>query len=63
LPAEFHFALVHGGAAEGLKRENDPTFQAAEADFQASITAMRYEYLAVHRDRPGQWGRRYSRGW
>jgi hypothetical protein len=50
LPAEFHFALVHGGSAEGLKLQNDPTWLAFEQDFQASIQAMRASYLEEQRD-------------
>ncbi len=57
MPAGFHFALVHGGAAEGLKLQNDPTWQAFEQDFQASITAMRRKYLANVRGTHGQYGR------
>ncbi len=57
IPAGFHFALVHGGAAEGLKLQNDPTFQAFEQDFQASITAMRRKYLSNVRGTHEQFGR------
>lgn len=59
LPAEFHFALVHGGAAEGLKLQNDPTWLAFEQDFQASIQAMRASYLEESRDKMAEasWGR------
>lgn len=56
LPQEFHFALVHGGAAEGLKLQNDFTWQFFEQDFQASITAMRQEYLADQRGDFMQYG-------
>lgn len=58
-PQEFHFALVHGGAAEGLKLQNDPTWLAFEQDFQASIAAMRASYLEEQRDLASapSWGR------
>lgn len=46
LPAGFHFALVHGGASEGLKLQNDFTWQFFEQDFQASIQAMSRAYLS-----------------
>lgn len=45
LPAGSHFALVHGGSAEGLKLQNDPTWQAFEQDFRDTITILRESYL------------------
>lgn len=56
MPEGFHFALVHGGAAEGLKLQNDPTWQAFEQDFQASIVAMRERYLTDQRWEHAQFG-------
>lgn len=50
IPTELHFALVHGGAAEGLKLQNDPTWQSFEQDFQAAIQVARRKYL---NDLPG----------
>lgn len=44
-PAGSHFALVHGGAAEGLKLQNDPTWQAFEQDFRDTIAIMKQSYL------------------
>lgn len=44
-PAGSHFALVHGGAAEGLKLQNDPTWQAFEQDFRDTITILRESYM------------------
>lgn len=55
-PAGFHFALVHGAAAEGLKLQNDPTWQAFEQDFQASITAMQRQYVVGLRAAGDQFG-------
>lgn len=45
LPEEFHMAPVHGAISEGLRLENDPSWEAAEADFQSSIQDMRKSYL------------------
>lgn len=42
---EFHYYLVQGAIATGLKRENDPTWQALEDDFNAGIFVMREELL------------------
>lgn len=47
LPVGAHFALVHGGCAEGLKLQNDPTWQSFEEDFQASLSVLRQNYLAT----------------
>lgn len=46
-PAGSHFALVHGGSAEGLKLQNDPTWQAFENDFRDTITILREAYMAT----------------
>lgn len=46
LPEEFHMAPVHGAISEGLRLENDPSWEAAEADFQSSIQDMRKSYLS-----------------
>lgn len=64
IPTGAHFALVHGGAAEGLKLQNDPTWQSFEDDFQATIQILRSEYLVSIEgsgmefgvDRRLQWG-------
>jgi hypothetical protein len=46
LPEEFHMAPVHGAISEGLRLENDPSWEAAEADLQTSIMDMRKSYLS-----------------
>lgn len=56
LPAGSHFALVHGGAAEGLKLQNDPTWQSFEQDFQASLTVLRQGYLVSVKGASTQFG-------
>jgi hypothetical protein len=45
IPAEFHWGLVHGATSEGLRIENDPTWQGAEQDWQANINDLRLSYL------------------
>jgi len=45
LPAEFHFMLVHGASSEGLRLQNDPTWQGFEEDFQRMLVEMRNSYL------------------
>lgn len=55
LPSGAHFGLVHGGAAEGLKLQNDPTWQAFETDFNSVITILRRGYLVDQRDRSGSY--------
>lgn len=45
LPEEFHETLGHGAISEGLRLEQDPTWQAAEEDFKAGIEDMKKAYL------------------
>lgn len=45
LPTEFHYLLVPGAISEGLRRENDPSWQAEEAAYQAGVADMRMAYL------------------
>ena len=45
IPSLFHVALIHGGRAEAMKMQHNPTWQAVEQDFLASIDAMRRRYL------------------
>lgn len=49
IPALFHLALVHGGRAEGMKLQHNPTWRDVEQDFLASIEAMRRRYLVAVR--------------
>ena len=44
LPEEFHWMLVHGATSEGLRIENDPSWQAAEQDWAANLTDLRLAY-------------------
>ena len=46
IPSLFHVALINGGRAEAMKMQHNPTWQAVEQDFLASIDAMRRRYLA-----------------
>ena len=43
--AVFHYYLVLGAIATGVKRENDPTFQPLEDEFGAGMIVMREELL------------------
>lgn len=45
IPSEFHWALVLGATSEGLRVENDPTWQGPEHDWMANIVDMRNSYL------------------
>ncbi len=45
IPTEFHYMLVHGAASEGLRLENDPTWQGFEQDYQANLVDMRSSYI------------------
>lgn len=49
IPEEFHMILVHGAASEGLRIENDPSWQGAEEDFRAALMDMKASYLVVVR--------------
>lgn len=56
IPLGFHLMLVHGGAAEGLKLQQDPTWESFEQDFSAAIDVMRQDYLLPIRGAPQQYG-------
>jgi len=45
IPQEFHMSIVSGAIAQGLREENDPTWNAMEADFQAGVDDMKKGYL------------------
>lgn len=47
LPSEFHFVLVQGASAEGLRLQNDPTWRDFEADSDKTIAEMRIGYLTA----------------
>lgn len=49
IPPLFHLALVHGGRAEGMKMQHNPSWRDVEQDFLASIDAMRRRYLVSAR--------------
>lgn len=55
LPVGSHFGLVHGGAAEGLKLQNDPTWQAFEQDFNSVVAILKQGYLVDQRDTTGSY--------
>lgn len=45
LPDGYDLMLVHGGKAEGFKLTNVPLWQGFDDDFNASVNAMRRNYL------------------
>lgn len=45
VPAEFHRVITHGAISEGLRQENDPTWQAAEEDYKNGYEDMKGSYL------------------
>jgi hypothetical protein len=45
LPEEFHMTIVSGAIAQGLREENDPTWDAMEKDFQAGVADLKMGYL------------------
>jgi hypothetical protein len=47
LPEGFHNILVHGGSSEGLREENDPTWQGFEQDYQAGLVDLKAGYLTA----------------
>lgn len=55
LPDGAHLSLVFGGAATGLKLQNDPTWQAFEQDFNSAIQILRSGYLNDQQDPPSHW--------
>lgn len=62
-PAEMHFALVHGASAEGLKLQNDFTWQAFEQDWSAAIQTMKAKFLLDHLGDDDQYGRLTDWDW
>lgn len=56
IPEEHHFGLVHGARADGMKLQNDPTWQSVEQNFMATIDTMRRKWLnpmrGMHRQVP-----------
>lgn len=46
IPAEYHFALVVGAAADMLLREADPTWQGEEKSFNDQVNEMRMSYMS-----------------
>ncbi len=49
IPLGFHDILVHGGASEGLRNENDPTWQGFEQDYTAGLMDLKAGYLTAVR--------------
>lgn len=56
-PEEYHYALVMGACATGLKLENDPTFEPLEGEFYAMVNAMKTEMVPAHIAENRQYGR------
>jgi len=57
IPEEFHYMLVHAAASEGLLKENDPSWQGEEQQYEAALDGMKEEYLsnAVYYDHLPSW--------
>ena len=49
IPVEFHYLLVVGAASEGLRQENDPSWQGEEDDYQQGVEDMKSEYISSGR--------------
>jgi hypothetical protein len=49
IPEEFHYLLVMGAASEGLRSENDPSWQGFEDDYAQGVENMKSEYLSTSR--------------
>ena len=56
----YHYMLVMGATATGLKLVNDPTWEALEDEFRAMVIVMEQELLPADRGENIQFG---SRGW
>ena len=56
-PTHWHYVLVLGATATGLKAENDPTWEALEMEFNSLVAAMKDELLPAHQPEPMQYGR------
>lgn len=56
-PVEYHYMLVVGAMASGLKVQNDPTWDALEQEFQQMLGTMREDLLPPDQYRNAQFGR------
>lgn len=54
--AAYHYMLVMGATATGLKLVNDPTWEALEDEFRAIVTVMEQELLPADRGENAQFG-------
>lgn len=55
---QFHYVLVFGAIASGLRLENDPTYQQMEEEFSTMTQAMKDHYLpTLAASGPMQYGR------
>lgn len=68
IPTEYHPILVAGATATGLRRENDPTWEALEQEWKEGVAQMRSAYGRPSRDDgggsfeyPGYFYRQYAR--
>lgn len=62
-PEQWHFELVLGAVATGLKIENDPTWEALETEFLADVQMMKEELLPPNQPEPRQFGRQVYDLW
>lgn len=58
-PSRYHYLLVMGAIATGLKLENDPTWQPLEQEFVEAVGAMSEDLLPPDRAGNTQYGRDY----
>jgi len=56
-PPEWHYALVVGAGAVGLKMQNDPTWDALEQEFGTILNSMREDLLPPDQYANTQYGR------
>lgn len=59
----WHYLLVIGATATGLKMQNDPTWEALETEFLAGVESMKTEMLPPEQPEPRQFGRDLEMPW
>lgn len=62
-PIAYHYNLVLGATATGLKLENDPTWEALETEFLAAVEVMKTQILPPLQPEPRQFGREVIDSW
>ena len=50
IPSEFHQVIVSGATSHGLRRENDPSWQSFEDDWNRGIQDMKADYMDIQRN-------------